>query len=264
MRQQSKLLKAVASVTGLVTTLRENLWEAIGDLRKNVGDVRLKTLDVEKRTHDAVLELQKAHNLVAGDAERLREDANRAWALAESRNSVYRKNNDDLIVAIQKLNERLSKIEGEPKAAAAFQHLTGINGRIEILEGKTGMLSECIGAHNDRLNVVTHRVENLEDLRVLYSTPYALENGDTLVITTTKPDGQGERVSAKVYTPYQYAAYVEGLQKQVTRGVEPSGVKLSAQDEAHIANGRGAAVADEYVRTEEIVDGRKVVKYSRA
>ena len=111
--RRNPLKTAVDHLTAYVEDFVKNAWEAIGDFRKNVGDLRLET---EK----GVLAL--------------RADLDRAWSLNESRNAVHRKADEDLQNALQRLNERLSKIEGEPKATVAFAHLAGLNDRIQKLE----------------------------------------------------------------------------------------------------------------------------------
>ena len=92
-------------------------------VRKNVGDVRLSLNSVTAK---------------------LKVEIDRAWELQESRNLLFRKFEEDTFRTLQTLNARLSRLEEKVD--------TSVVDRNQI-----GMLSECIAAHNERIQVLNDR-----------------------------------------------------------------------------------------------------------
>ena len=177
-KKVSKSSRANAAVASLLKSLHERgLWlsNTLRDLanqfntfrdetRLKVGTILFRIANLETRT---TLEFERALADVVTlqtAVGKLIEQDDHAWKLAESRNSVYRKADDDLISALQRFNERLSKTESDLYFAkiANVDNVKVINwhaDRLKIVEGQTGMLGECLVSHNARVA----RLEEHED-----------------------------------------------------------------------------------------------------
>ncbi len=139
-----------------------SLWEAIDSQHKDVEQLRLASGDLFNRTATGFDRVQK-------DVTGLRADVNRAWTLQESRNSVFRKFEDDVLRTLQTFNEHISKLEGDTYfiKIAQVDNAGVINShsdRLKIVEGQTGMLGECAGNNNSRLQTLEEKIQEPCDL----------------------------------------------------------------------------------------------------
>lgn len=130
------LSNTLCDLSSRVDVLRDETGAKINDLWKDSAHLRLAVAEAFKNLEERT---KIGFERVEVDVKALRADVDRAWSLQESRNAVHRKAADDLFVALQRFNERLSKLEGN----------------VVIANGQVGMLGECIAAHNNR-------IENLE------------------------------------------------------------------------------------------------------